>query len=175
MFRRPAPEHAETLAAWLSFGIERVCAGLVAGMVVIVWLGVFSRYFVDLGITWNEELARYVMIWAALLAVPAGIYRREHIGLDMLVRMLPPRAASTLRVTLDLIGIGFFLFLFVFGLSMAANGANQYATIFRMTMVVPLASVPTCAALSVVQLLLTMVRDAGESGRLAPGAKVEVS
>lgn len=145
----------------LNWLIERLCAGLVAAMVVIVWFGVVSRYLVDLGATWSEELARYVMIWAALLAVSCGAYRREHIGLDFFSHLLAPRTRLALRVTLDLLGIAFFLFLFVYGMGMASAGASQYATIFGMTMLVPFASVPVAAALTVFQITVTMLRAIG--------------
>lgn len=70
----------DRLARRLNWGIERLCALLIALMVLDVWLGVISRYLVEMQITWTEELARYLMIWAALLAVSCGVYYREHVG-----------------------------------------------------------------------------------------------
>lgn len=144
----------------LNWALERICAVLVGVMVLIVWLGTFSRYGVELGLTWTEELARYVMIWAALLAIPCGAYYREHIGLELLLQRLPYNLSRWLRTALDLCGLAFFLFLFIFGLGMVADGAHQYATIFDMTMTVPFASVPTAAGLTVLQIVAVMVRDA---------------
>ena len=152
---------ADTLGRRLNWLVERLCAVLVAAMVAIVWFGVVSRYLVDLGATWTEELARYVMIWAALLAVSCGAYRREHIGLDFFSHRLAPRARLVLTVSLDLLGIGFFLFLFVYGLGMASAGAGQYAMIFGMTMVFPFASVPVAAGLTVFQITVTLLRNVG--------------
>ena len=152
---------ADTIGQRLNRLVERLCAVLVAVMVAIVWFGVVSRYLIDLGATWTEELARYVMIWAALLAVSCGAYRREHIGLDFFSHRLAPRARLVLMVSLDLLGIGFFLFLFVYGLGMTAAGASQYATIFGMTMAFPFASVPVAAALTVFQIAVTLLRNLG--------------
>lgn len=164
---------ADTVGRRLNWLIERLCAVLVAAMVAIVWFGVVSRYVVDLGATWSEELARYVMIWAALLAVSCGAYRREHIGLDFFSHRLAPRARMALRVALDLLGIAFFLFLFVYGLGMTSAGASQYATIFGMTMLVPFASVPVAAALTVFQITVTMLRTM--SGQEEPPSHYEPS
>lgn len=164
---------ADAVGGRLNWLIERVCALLVAAMVAIVWFGVVSRYLIDLGATWTEELARYVMIWAALLAVSCGAYRREHIGLDFFSTFLSTRARTVLVVTLDLIGISFFLFLFVYGLGMTADGAGQYATIFGMTMVFPFASVPVAAALTVFQIMVTLLRTIG--GLEKPPAHFEPS
>lgn len=144
---------------WLNWIIERICALLVAAMVVVVWVGTLSRYGISFDTSWAEELARYIMIWAALLAIPCGAYYREHIGLELLLQQLPGRVQRVLRVALDLCGLSFFLFLFIFSLGMVADGAHQYATIFGMTMALPFASVPTASGLTVLQIVATMLRD----------------
>lgn len=140
---------------------ERVCAALVAGMILVVWLGIVGRYFPALhfGVTWTEELARYVMIWAALLAVPCCAYRREHIGLDMLFRKLPETAQRPARIVLDCVGLGFFAFMALYGVTMARMGATQFASIFGMTMTIPFLSVPVSCGLTVVQILVCMARE----------------
>lgn len=138
---------------------ERVCALLAAAMLLVVGFGVVERYVFHLGHTWPEELARYIMIWMALLAVPVCAYRREHIGLDILFSRFPRAVQPWLRVLLDLMGIGFFLLLTVYGVGMAETGASQYATIFGITMLVPFLSVPVSSALTVFQLVVTMLRE----------------
>jgi TRAP-type C4-dicarboxylate transport system permease small subunit len=138
--------------------IERICALLVGLMVVIIWFEVIERYFLNLGFTWTEELSRYVMIWAALLAVSCGAYYREHIGLDVVGRFLPEKGARILAISLDLVSIAFFIFLAWYGIGMARSGLGQYATIFGMTMVVPFAAVPISSALTAFQIFAAMVR-----------------
>jgi TRAP-type C4-dicarboxylate transport system permease small subunit len=98
------------------------------------------------------------MIWAALLAVSCGAYYREHIGLELVKRFLPPNVSWVLIISLDVIGIAFFLFLFYYGLGMTAAGTGQYATIFGMTMVVPFAAVPVSSALTAIQMFAAIFR-----------------
>jgi TRAP-type transport system small permease protein len=143
----------------LNWVVERFCALLMAALVIVIWFEVFQRYALRLGFTWGEELSRYIMIWAALMAVPVGTYRREHIGLELISNSLPVERRRYLRLVLDIIGLAFFLFLTVYGIGMAASGKTQYATIFGMNMVVPFASVPICGALTSIQLIVTMLRD----------------
>ncbi|MEJ5357384.1 MAG: TRAP transporter small permease [Desulfobacterales bacterium] len=152
----------EAFGAALNRGIECLCALLMAALVLVIGFEVLQRYLLHLGLTWGEELSRYLMIWAALLAVPVGAYRREHVGLRFVQNALPARAGRVLRFALDLVGFAFFVFLAVYGVGMAAAGATQYATIFGMTMVVPFASVPACGALTALQILVTLLRDRGE-------------
>jgi TRAP-type transport system small permease protein len=143
----------------MNWGIERICALLMAVLVLTVWVGVADRYAYTLGTTWTEEFARYTMIWCALLAVPVGAYRREHIGLEFVLNAMPKPYRRVLQLVLDLIGIAFFTFLTFYSIGMTVEGKNQHANIFGMTMLVPFASVPVSSALTVVQLIVTMVRD----------------
>lgn len=149
----------DTLARRTNWLVERICALLVGTMVLVIWFGVVERYLLHLGFTWTEEFSRYVMIWAALLAVSCGAYYREHIGLDLVRQRLPATRRRYLVVTLDLIGVAFFGFLTVYGMGMAASGKDQYATIFGMTMLVPFAAVPVSAALTAFQIFAAMIRD----------------
>ncbi len=148
----------------LNWLVERVCALLVGIMVVVIWFGVIERYFLHLGITWTEEFSRYVMIWAALLAVSCGAYYREHIGLNIVTRFLPPKGARVLAVTLDIVSLAFFLFLGWYGIGMARAGLGQYATIFGITMVVPFAAVPVSSLLTAFQILAAMLRKSEPTG-----------
>ncbi len=154
----------DTAARRINWLVERICALLVGIMVVVIWFGVVERYFLHLGFTWTEELSRYVMIWAALLAVSCGAFYREHIGLDIVKRFLPSRGARVLTICLDLVSMAFFLFLAWYGMSMTRTGLGQYATIFGMTMVVPFAAVPVSSLLTAFQIFAAMFRSSEPAG-----------
>lgn len=145
-------------AVGLNWLVERICVVLVAVLVLDIWFGIVARYFLELGITWTEELARYIMIWAALLAISSAAHRREHIGLVFVLNALSPRPRRILQAAIDGLGIAFFLFLLFFGIRMTIDGASQYAMIFGMTMVVPFAAVPVSAALTALQIFLVAIR-----------------
>lgn len=150
-------------ASRLNWFVERVCALLIGSLVVIIWFEVVERYFLELGATWTEELSRYVMIWAALLAVSCGAYYREHIGLTLLKQRLPHNASRILVFVLDTISLVFFLFLAYYGIGMTHGGASQYATIFGMTMALPFAAVPVSSILTAIQIFAAMFRHPDEA------------
>lgn len=152
-------EASARLSAMLNRWVERFCAALLAVLLVDIWIGVFGRYVFELPVTWAEELARYLMIWAALLAVSCGIARREHVAVTAVISRLPNRVRRWLHVGIDVLAFAFFAFIGYFGIGMTQGGATQYATIFEMTMVIPFAAVPVSSALACVQLVLMGVRD----------------
>jgi len=155
--RKQSPLYS--IAYRLNWLVERICALLMGVMVVVIWFEVVERYFLHLGFTWTEEFSRYVMIWAALLAVSCGAFYREHIGLNIVKRFLPSKAARGLEIILDLVSLLFFMFLAWYGIGMTKEGLTQFATIFGMTMVVPLAAVPVSSALTAFQIFAAIFRD----------------
>jgi TRAP-type C4-dicarboxylate transport system permease small subunit len=152
-------ETADSIAFRLNWINERACALLVAATVVTVWLGVVERYVFAMGAIWTEELARYFMIWAALMAVPCCAYRREHIALDLVFSRLPGTWLRPGRLLLDCIGLLFFLFLFMYSIPMVEQGRTEYASIFGMTMVVPFCSVMVSSLLTAIQIAVAMLRE----------------
>jgi TRAP-type C4-dicarboxylate transport system permease small subunit len=148
----------EKVAFKVNWMLERVCAALAAGIVLIIWYGVFERYIVRSGGAWTEELSRYVMIWLALLAVPCAAYYREHIGLELVLARLSHKVRKPVILVLDIISIGFFLFLTYYGVLLTRDGATAYATIFSMNMMIPFASVPVSSAFAAFQFFVAMIR-----------------
>lgn len=130
-------------------------------LVADVWLGVVARYVLRVQIPWTEELARYLMIWAALLAISCGIARREHIGFRLILDQLPTALQKTFLIAFDVIAFAFFAFLFIYGIGMTGTGAKQFAMIFGMSMAIPYAAVPVSALLACLQTVLAGIRDFG--------------
>ena len=66
-----------------------VVLALVA-MVVMVFGNVVLRYVFNSGITVSEELSRWLMVWLTFLGAIVALREHSHLGVDTLVRALPP-------------------------------------------------------------------------------------
>ncbi|MBU0801577.1 MAG: TRAP transporter small permease, partial [Alphaproteobacteria bacterium] len=106
-----------------------------------------------------EELARYIMIWGILLAVPCCCYRREHIGLAILQNRLPTRVLRIVNVILDLVAFILFTLIAFTGATFAEKGLQQASMVFGMSMFIPYAVIPVTFGLSAVQTLFALIRD----------------
>jgi C4-dicarboxylate transporter DctQ subunit len=60
-----------------------------AAIVVLVFLGVLSRFVFAQPMAWSEELARYLFLWAALVGAAAGCRSNQHGGIPLLVHKFP--------------------------------------------------------------------------------------
>jgi len=147
-------EKIAAVLAWISIKLVIIMTGL---MTLSVLAGVFFRYVLNSPLGWTEALARYLMIWAALLAVSACIKDQENVGLTMVVRALPTKAARVLNFVIGLI-IVFFLFeLTRYGIDMAVAGLQQRSLSLGITMFWPLFSVPAASGLALIQQILHMI------------------
>ncbi len=62
-----------------------------AGISVVIIAQVFFRYVLGSSISWSEELARYLMIWMALVGASVAVRQGAHVGVTLLVERLGPR------------------------------------------------------------------------------------
>ena len=90
---------------------EWYCAGLLLCVVfLLLLLNVVTRSF-GTPLIWVDELAIYVMIWAALIGASIGIRNRDHIAMTLLTDMLPAAKRRALLIGVDAALLVFFAIL----------------------------------------------------------------
>ncbi len=151
---------ARDLSLRVNWLVERVCVALLVLLVLDVWLGVLVRYVIPLPLTFTEELARYLMIWMALLAVSSGIAHREHIGVEFIFSRLPGPVRRWLAIAFDVIAFAFFAALFFYGIGFAVKGFSRLTMIYQIPKGWPFMGVPLAALMACLQLLLVGIHDA---------------
>jgi TRAP-type transport system small permease protein len=58
-------------------------------MLVMVFGNVILRLFFNTGIDLSEEIPRFAFVWMTFLGAIVGMRRRAHLGVDIVVQMLP--------------------------------------------------------------------------------------
>ncbi|KSV74356.1 ABC transporter permease [Sinorhizobium sp. GW3] len=76
------------------FALKVAIALLLAGMVVLVFGNVVLRYAFNQGITVSEELSRIFFVWLTFLGAVVALREHGHLGVDTLIKRLPPAAAK---------------------------------------------------------------------------------
>jgi len=69
--------------------IEIILVLCMAVMLVMVFGNVVLRLFFNTGIDLSEEMPRFAFVWMTFLGGIIGLYRRSHLGVDMVVQALP--------------------------------------------------------------------------------------
>ena len=69
-----------------------------AAEVVLLLVGVLSRYVFRTPIVWSDELASIIFLWLAMLGAAIAVQRGKHMRLDYVAGRLPPRARTVAAV-----------------------------------------------------------------------------
>ena len=93
---------------------ESVACVLIVVMAVCVLLQVISRYLLDLGMHWTEEIAAYCMVWAVYLGASIGIRHHFHIRMILLIEKLPRALALPIVLAADAIWVAFNVLMIVY-------------------------------------------------------------
>ena len=92
-----------------------LCAVVFAALVVDVLFGVFTRQVLNDQPAWTEELARFLLVWLALLGGVLAYADDRHLGVDVLVSHLHPSSRRVAIVTSHLCVLGFAVVVLVLG------------------------------------------------------------
>lgn len=68
--------------------VELTASTLLAGLVVVVFVGIVDRYVLRTGQAWPEELSRYLLLWISFLAAAAAAYRLSHYTVNYFADLL---------------------------------------------------------------------------------------
>lgn len=82
---------------WLHRIEDLILAIALAALVILAGTQIMLRMGFDSGILWLEPMLRTLVLWVALLGAMVAAREGRHIGLDIVERLLPPRALRIIR------------------------------------------------------------------------------
>lgn len=86
---------------FLSDGLLSLAALMLASIVGINAVNVIGRYVFSSALAWGEEVMLFLMIAGVFLAFVKVTIERDHIRMDLLLRMLPHRVRIWLEALVD--------------------------------------------------------------------------
>ena len=139
--------------------LERVVAGILGAIAVLVLFQVVARYGFGRPPSWTEELARYLQVWLVMLAAPLCLRRGMHLAIDYLTPRLVPggvafRVVRTLVMTL--VGI-LSAVLAYFGIQLLPIAALQRSPALGISMVWAYLVIPVAGLLMTIEAIRFIV------------------
>jgi len=89
---------------------------------LVIALGVFFRYVMNMPIAWVEELSRFLLAWIGMLAAAYAFAHSRHTAVDILFDRLSSRAQALLRVFQSVV----FQIVFLLMLANSLQGFDRY-------------------------------------------------
>ena len=87
-------------------------------MVVMVTADILLRNLTRTGFAWSNEVSEYALYVMTLLTAPWLLRRGQHVRLDLVLTIVPPRVAWLMEAVGDLLGFAVSIVLVRYGLSM---------------------------------------------------------
>lgn len=140
----------------LSFTTLVAAFGLMA---VLVSVQVFMRYVLSSSIDSAAELSRLFFVWTTFLALPHGVSRGVHVGIDALVSQLPAKVRHWCWQLTTLLGLVLMLALSWLSLGAILDKWQELMPTLDLTAAVYYIPVLICALHSALHLLLQLLDD----------------
>lgn len=83
--------------------LSYIVAILLVAMSAVVFGNVFSRYLLNTTWGWYEEVSRFLLIWIVFLGAVICMIRSDHLSIDLLPLVFPPRVCRAMVVLTDVL------------------------------------------------------------------------
>ena len=124
---------------------------LFTAMTIIVWVQIFFRFILGGGIAWSEEIAKYMMVWMALLGASMLFREGGHIAINFFISKL-----SFLRYILifhAVLSAALFTLLIIYGIDYATFGLKCTSPACGIKKFWPYLSIPVGGGFLLIQAL----------------------
>jgi TRAP-type transport system small permease protein len=129
-----------------------------AAMAIFVFGNVVLRYFFESGITWSDEMSRFLFVYMIFLGAIMALKDNEHLGVDTLVKRFPRQLRRIVYVVVNAIVV-YMLYLIGDGswkMTVLSKGTTAPATELPLSYVYVI-GVITCVCMAII-LILKIIR-----------------
>lgn len=99
---------------------------------ILVNANILTRFLFDTPIYWSEEVATSLFIWTVFLGSAYAYRTHSHLGVDILVKLLPEKAKKSLGFVISIIEILVLTMLFVISAQYVMNSWHRVTDVLMM-------------------------------------------
>jgi TRAP-type C4-dicarboxylate transport system permease small subunit len=154
MHREAAVAPLARLTARLDWFACWTCVVLFVAILLVMVLQVAFRYVLNAPLTWTEELARYLYIWACWLGAPVALRRGNHIAVAFVSDRMPRGAGRITALVTQVAALVFLTQLTIQGSVLMVKSHSVEA----ITLPIPWSAIYVAAPISAVLMILETVR-----------------
>ena len=132
-----------------------------AVIVIVCFIQVICRYFLEKSIFWAEELSVYLMIWAAFLGAAKATVYQENTRLGFIIKAFPTKLRVILECIAYLFTLIFLVFLVYYGFQLAGTQWNRYSAAVGIPMALVYGALPISGIFMVVFTAISMIESIG--------------
>lgn len=133
---------------------------------------VITRFVFGAPSTWSEVVTRSAMIWCVFMGVSVAFRHGAMISLEIVQRMLPPRAGMVLFQIANLLCIIFFAILFWQGWGMTNRVVNKKLAAIEVSISWVYAALPVGSVFAIIAIIASMIRAAQSGPETLEGVEI---
>ena len=99
---------------------------------ILVNANIFTRYLFSTPIYWAEEVATSLFIWTVFIGSAYAFRTKAHLGVDILVKMLPEKAKRAVTLVIQVIEIAVLVMLTYVAAQYVANSWHRVTDVLMM-------------------------------------------
>ena len=137
--------------------LEIVLCILLSFLTIITFSQVVARYVFEAPLSWSEELARFILLWLAMLSAAYGFKIKTHFALMFIVNRISFKFRIYLYFYVTLI-VSIFLIIFIYYSFIFVMGVNGHlAPALQIPMEIPYSSTIVGGILMLYYVLINLV------------------
>lgn len=125
-------------------------------MTLIVWAQIFFRYVLGDGIVWAEEIAKFMMVWMALLGAAVVYYEGGHIAITFFISRRP--GLRYIQMFHTLLGAVLFGLLIFYGIKYASFGLMSISPASGIKRFWPYLAIPVGGGFLFIQSIIRLLQ-----------------
>lgn len=126
---------------------------------LVTCLQVLSRYVLKAPFPWSQDVLRIAFAWMVFWGAAWCVKERGHLCVDALLSTFPKKMRTVVEIIINIVLLGFFLFLAVFGTKFAITGLTQTAPYLPIPMTLYYAAIPSAAVLMMYYMVQVIFED----------------
>ncbi|HSD42485.1 MAG TPA: TRAP transporter small permease [Burkholderiales bacterium] len=138
--------------------LEFATAAMLVAICVIVFVNVFFRYFLHIGLGWTEELARYLQVWMTFLGATVAVKRWTHFQLTIVDQVIPGSVRRFTRLFAILVVMLLAAIMIKHGIDITRVTWNQSSPVLGWPIGYLYLMSPVCGVLMVIFALRHLMR-----------------
>ncbi|MGE3863753.1 MAG: TRAP transporter large permease subunit [Burkholderiaceae bacterium] len=123
------------------------CVAATLAFAAVMLLGVFFRYALNDSLSWSDELALMLFVWAAFLSIAVAYRENRHIRIELLMQRLDPVLRHRLDLVAGVLAGAYLICLAISSIEAIDVMARGRTAALGWPQTVPFAAIPVAAVL----------------------------
>lgn len=146
------------LSEWIYRVTTFICVLCLGVELVSVLIMVLGRYVFNKVPIWCDQLSLMSLVWMVILSITLSLYKENHMKVELIDKVLPPKAVAALKYFSNIVICGFSVLMVYHGAVMFNLTRHAKLSGFRVSQGLLYLPLIICGVLSIYMMVFCVVR-----------------